>query len=146
MRKIDLAKQAVWSRANEKSRIEKGARYLPGGLMTPAAAAVSSRMRLFMGTPGWLGQTGGAPTPPYRNPAGGAKKRSPLIRPNKNRASPASRRRSNRCPPILQNEALLLFQRRTNKPSGWKAETEALRGLEIIASPDPAARREALRL
>lgn len=39
MRKIDLAKQAVWSRANEKSRIEKGARYLPGGLMTPAAAA-----------------------------------------------------------------------------------------------------------
>ena len=39
MRKIDLAKQAAWSRANEKSRIEKGARYLPGGLMTPAAAA-----------------------------------------------------------------------------------------------------------
>ena len=39
MRKIDLEKQAAWSRANEKSRIEKGARYLPGGLMTPAAAA-----------------------------------------------------------------------------------------------------------
>lgn len=38
MRKIDMKAQAAWSRANEKRRIEKGARYLPGGLMTPAAA------------------------------------------------------------------------------------------------------------
>lgn len=39
MRKINMKAQAAWSRANEKSRIAKGARYLPGGLMTPAAAA-----------------------------------------------------------------------------------------------------------
>lgn len=39
MRKIDREKQAQWTRANERKRIAKGGRYLPGGLMTPAAAA-----------------------------------------------------------------------------------------------------------
>ena len=39
MRKINMEKQAQWTRANERKRIAKGARYLPGGLMTPAAAA-----------------------------------------------------------------------------------------------------------
>ena len=38
MKKTNMAAQAQWSRANERKRIEKGARYLPGGLMTPAAA------------------------------------------------------------------------------------------------------------
>ena len=39
MRKINREKQAQWTRANERKRIAKGGRYLPGGLMTPAAAA-----------------------------------------------------------------------------------------------------------
>lgn len=38
MRKINREKQAQWTRANERKRIAKGARYLPGGLMTHAAA------------------------------------------------------------------------------------------------------------